>query len=108
MNADAIGHVGFASEHWTSGVLGNGRRRPRLVRHPFGGGNGVEDDPSQNKHPMEISMKTSILAAAVITCCTLSAPLVLAQGMSAPADPMMGGPQGDPRMMGGPQGWTER
>ena len=38
-------------------------------------------------------MKTSILAAAIVTCCTLSAPGVFAQGMSAPTDLMMGGPR---------------
>ncbi len=48
-------------------------------------------------------MKTSILAAAIVTC-TLSAPLVTAQELSAPARPTMGGYPGDPRTMGGYQG----
>jgi hypothetical protein len=47
-------------------------------------------------------MKTSILAAAIVTC-ALSAPLVTAQELSAPVGPTMGGPQGDPCMMGGPK-----
>ena len=47
----AIGRVGFASEHRTSGSTGEGPRQSRLMRHPFREGNRVENDPSQMKHP---------------------------------------------------------
>ena len=47
-------------------------------------------------------MKTSILAAAIVTC-TLAAPIVTAQEMYAPPGSMMRGHQGNPHMMGGYQ-----
>ena len=50
---------GLASEDWTNGVSGEGRRQSRLMRHPFWEGNRVENDPSQRQrnHP---SMKMSV------------------------------------------------
>lgn len=47
----AIGHVGFAGEHWTNGATGEGRRQSRRMRHPFWEGNRGENDPSQIQHP---------------------------------------------------------
>jgi hypothetical protein len=62
-------------------------------------------------------MKISMLAAA-IAACVLTAPVLAAQEVPAPAAPMSpgtsghqaspgvtGNPQGDPRAMGGSSGW---